>query len=248
MQLKNAIAPIVLAVAGLAILIFGLTNNQNGWFQFGGAAILTVGIVAILIAMDILNTTGKMIGVIGVLIIFAVSLAYLDFKAIKDPLDFQEEKDKRYSHVIQNLKDIREVQMKYKSKYGVFTGSLDTMMQFLKSDSLLVVKSIGTAPDSLTEAQALEQGFIKRDTTFIPAGTSIFNEEYLAERKVPFNLDSLPFVPFTSMAFEMQAGFVERGRVKVPVFMVVDAAPFDKYDVLQVGSMSDPSTAGNWGE
>ena len=247
MQLKNAIAPIVLALAGLAIVIFGLTNNQTGLFNLGGAAILIAGIIATLSAMDFFSKQIRMV-ILIVLAVISLALTYVDYKAIRDPLDFQAEKDRRYSHVIQNLKDIREVQMKYKSKYGVFTGSLDTMMQFLKSDSLLVVKSIGTAPDSLNEAQALEQGFIKRDTTFIPAGTSIFNEEYLAERKVPFDLDSLPYVPFTSMAFEMQAGFVERGRVKVPVFMVVDAAPFDKYDVLQVGSMSDPSTTGNWGE
>ena len=52
MQLKNAIAPIVLALAGLAILIFGLTNNQTGWFNLGGAAILIAGIVATLSAMD----------------------------------------------------------------------------------------------------------------------------------------------------------------------------------------------------
>lgn len=247
MQLKNAIAPIVLAVVGLAILIFGLTNNQTGLFNLGAAAILISGVIATLSAMDIFSKQIRMV-ILIVLAVVSLALTYVDYKAIKDPLDFQAEKDKRYSHVIQNLKDIREVQMKYKEKYGKFTGSLDTLMTFLKKDSLLVIKSIGTRPDTLTEQQAIEMNIIKKDTTKVPAGSSIFNEEYLKERKVPFYLDSLPYVPYTSMAFEMQAGFVERGRVKVPVFMVVDAAPYDIYDVLKVGSMTDPSTAGNWGE
>lgn len=247
MQLKNAIAPIVLAVVGLAILIFGLTNNQTAWFNLGGASILIAGIVATLSAMDFFSKSIRMI-ILLVLVVVSIALAFVDYKAIKDPLDFQAEKEKRYAHVIQNLKDIREVQMKFKEKYGKFTGGLDTMMNFLKNDSLLVIKSVGTAPDTLTEAQAIELGIIKRDTTAIPAGVSIFNDDYLKDRDVPFNLDSLPFVPFTRMAFKMEAGQVVRGRVKVPVFMVVDAAPFDIYDVLQVGSMDDPSTAGNWGE
>ncbi len=247
MQLKNAVAPIVLAVAGLAILIFGLTNDQTAWFNLGGAAILIAGIVATLSAMDFFSKSIRMI-ILLALVVVSIALAFVDYKAIKDPLDFQAEKQKRYAHVIQNLKDIREVQMKYKEKYGKFTGGLDTMMNFLKNDSTLVIKSVGTAPDTLTEAKAIELGIIKRDTTAIPAGVSIFNEEYLADRKVPFNLDSLPFVPFTKMAFSMDAGHVVRGRVKVPVFKVRDAAPYDIYDVLQVGSMDDPSTAGNWGE
>ncbi len=247
MQLKNAVAPIVLALAGLIILIFGLTNNQTGLFNLGGTVILVSGVIATLSAMDFFSKSIRNIILIALGVI-ALVLVYVDYKAIKDPLDFQAEKNRRYAHVIQNLKDIREVEMKYKSKYGKFTGSFDTLMQFIKSDSLLVIKSIGTAPDSLNEAQALEQGFIKRDTTYVPVDESVFNDEYLAERKVPFKLDSLPYVPFTNMAFEIQAGFVERGRVKVPVFLVVDAAPFDQYDVLQVGSMKDPSTSGNWGE
>ncbi len=247
MQLKNAIAPIVLAAAGLLIVIFGLTNNQTGLFNLGGAAILISGVIATMSAMDIFTKQIRGI-ILIVLAVVSLALTYVDYKAIKDPLDFQAEKDRRYAHVIQNLKDIREVQMKYKSKYGKFTSTFDTLMNFIKNDSLLVIKSVGTVPDTLTEAQALEQGILTRDTTKVAAGTSIFNEEYLAERKVPFKMDSIPYVPFTNMSFDMNAGFVERGRVKVPVFQVVDAAPFDQYDVLKVGSMKDPSTAGNWGE
>ena len=163
MQLKNAVAPIVLAVAGLAILIFGLTNDQTAWFNLGGAAILIAGIVATLSAMDFFSKSIRMI-ILLALVVVSIALAFVDYKAIKDPLDFQAEKQKRYAHVIQNLKDIREVQMKYKEKYGKFTGGLDTMMNFLKNDSILVIKSVGTAPDTLTEAKAIELGIKKRDT------------------------------------------------------------------------------------
>jgi len=34
--------------------------------------------------------------------------------------------------------------------------------------------------------------------------------------------------------------------VKVPVFQATDSKPFDPRDPMQVGSMSDPKTNGNW--
>lgn len=247
MQLKNSIAPLVISVFGLGILIFGLTNDQTGLFNLGAAAILIAGIIATLSSMDIFNK-GTRMGILGLLIVVAVALTWFDYKVIKDPLDFQQEKERRYTYVIQNLKDLREVQMNYKEKYGKFAGSMDTLMNFIKNDSVLIISSRGTVPDTLTETQALEQGIIVRDTSKVPAQLSIFNDKYLLDRKVPLIIDSLPYVPFSTMAFEVQAGNVERGRVKVPVFLIVDTAPFDINDVLQVGSMTEPSTAGNWGE
>ena len=79
-------------------------------------------------------------------------------------------------------------------------------MTFLKNDSVMVIKSIGSVPDGLTKELALDSGYLKIDTTFVLANMSIYNKNYLAQRKVPFNLDSLPYVPFSREKFSVEAG------------------------------------------
>ncbi len=44
----------------------------------------------------------------------------------------------------------------------------------------------------------------------------------------------------------MNAGKIEKGNVMVNVFEVVDTKPFDPKQVLKVGSMTEPTNAGNW--
>jgi hypothetical protein len=79
-----------------------------------------------------------------------------------------------------------------------------------------------------------------RDTLFV----SVKDSMYPADGK---RIDSLPFVPFGEGArFAMNAGRVSKGEVMVNVFEVVDSKPFDPRHVLRVGSMTEPTNAGNW--
>jgi hypothetical protein len=180
--------------------------------------------------------------------IVSLALTWLNYKAIKDPLDFQKEKNRRYAYVIQNLKYLRQAQLAYKDRYGKYAGEIGALMKFVKYDSVIVVKTDGTVPDGLTREQAIDSGIVTLDTTKIPTADYIYDDKYLDDRKVPFNMDSLAYVPFTSTLFKVESGVIERGKVKVAVFQITDAAPYDPNDVLVVGSLTDPTTAGNWGE
>jgi hypothetical protein len=71
-----------------------------------------------------------------VLIIVALGLAYLIYKSIQDPIDFEKAREQRYAATIQRLKDIRKAQLAYKDVYGKFTGSWDTLIDFVKNDSV----------------------------------------------------------------------------------------------------------------
>ncbi len=156
---------------------------------------------------------------------------YLIFKGIYDPIQFNKEKKYRYSFVIQKLKDIRTAQIAYKSVNGAYTGSFDSLVEFLKNGNFSVIKQIGNVEDSAA--------VIIRDTILIPVKDSLFAKNY--------PIDSLPYVPFGEGAkFKLSAGEIEKGKVKVKVFEAVDTAPFDPKQVLQVGSMTEPSNAGNW--
>ena len=118
-----------------------------------------------------------------------IILAWLVYRSPISLKEFQEVADFRKSAVIQDLKDIRTVQIAFKDKYRVYAGDFNTLINFVKNDSLAVIKAIGEVPDSLTENQALKAGIISRDTVFIPAYESIFNDDYLSTRDDRFSFD-----------------------------------------------------------
>jgi hypothetical protein len=198
-----------------------------------------------------------------ILIPLNIILAYFVYNSINSEVEFQKVAKVRISENVQNLKDIRAVQIAYKSKFQGFADNFDSLMTFLNTDSVAVVRSEGEAPDSLTEIEALEAGLISRDTIFVDAISHIFNEDYLETRdeNIPVDIDSLQYIPHTkNKSYNIDAGSVEKGKVIVQVFEVSATygnvltgldAENKKYDLknfLKVGSMSEASLNGNWGE
>ena len=191
-----------------------------------------------------------------------IILAWLVYRSPISLKEFQEETNYRKSAVVQDLKDIRTAQIAFKDKYRVYAGDFNTLINFVKSDSLAVIKAIGEVPDSLTEDQALKAGIISRDTVFVPAYESIFNDVYLSTRdeRFGFDLNELSSVPFSEESFSIESGNIEKGKVVVQVFEVsTNYATFlngldannkgiDLEKTIRVGSMSDASINGNWGE
>lgn len=143
--------------------------------------------------------------VLGALIIV---LAYLIYSGVMKPINFEKEKDARSAKVIERLKDIRTAQVAYKSVYEKYTGSFDTLINFVKHDSFPVVYKEGSEDDSL----AVAKGLIVRRTSYVPVRDSIFPEGY--------PIDSLRFIPFAgNKEFILQAGtIVTASKVTVQVF------------------------------
>ena len=191
-----------------------------------------------------------------------IILAWLVYRSPISLKEFQEETNYRKSAVIQDLKDIRTAQIAFKDKYRVYAGDFNSLLSFVKNDSLAVVKAIGETPDSLTEDQALLVGIISRDTVFVPVYQTIYNQDYLDTRdsRFPFDLEKLSMVPFSDETFSIESGNIEKGKVVVQVFEVsttfgtflngLDAKNkgIDLDNTLRVGSMSDASINGNCGE
>jgi len=191
-----------------------------------------------------------------------IILAWLVYRSPISLKEFQEETNLRKLAVIQDLKDIRTAQIAFKDKYRVYAGDFNSLLSFVKNDSLAVVKAIGETPDSLTEDQALLAGIISRDTVFVPVYQTIYNKDYLDTRdsRFPFDLEKLSMVPFSDETFNIESGNIEKGKVVVQVFEVsttfgtflngLDATNkgIDLDNILRVGSMSDASINGNWGE
>lgn len=189
--------------------------------------------------------------VLGGLIIL---LTFLIYSGIMKPINFEKEKAFRNDKVIERLKDIRTAEVAYKSVYQKYTGSFDTLINFVKHDSFPVEYKVGSLDDSI----AVSKGLVLRDTIYVPVRDSIFPKDFF--------VDSLRYVPFTNgVQFDLQAGNITTGsKVLVQVFEA-GASNFDilngmnrqliinlndlakDYKGIRVGNIKEANNnAGNW--
>ncbi len=201
------------------------------------------------------------------LFIVAVVLAYMIYQSIQRPIDFEKAQKERYDVTIQRLKDIRKAQLAYKDVYGRFTGSWDTLIDFVMHDSIRNVRKIGELTDSMIEAKinekkAIQMGLLIRDTIKESVVESLFGKGFDANK-----LRYIP-VPDTTAEFHLGATIITTGSgIKVPVFeakahnnvvlrnldrqLVINMNDQDrtneKYPGLKVGSLTEAiNNAGNW--
>ena len=212
--------------------------------------------------------TIKMKTIIQILLaIVALVLVYFIYKGIQDPIEFEKVKDARYEKTIERLKDIRKAQLAFKDVNGRFTGSWDTLINFVKHDSLRNVRKIGELTDSmieqgLTERRAMREGLIIRDTIRESVLETLFGDS--------FDPESLKYVPVpdTTAEFTLGANVIVTGSgIKVPVFeakahnniilrgldrqyvinMNEERRLNERYPGLKVGSLTEAvNNSGNW--
>ena len=195
-----------------------------------------------------------------ILIPLNIILAYFVFNSIDSEVEFNKEAKVRIAENVQKLKDLRQVQTKYKQAKGTFADNFRVLTHFLENDSVSIVKAIGETPDTLTDFQALELGIISRDTAYVLAKETVFDDAYLDSRNKNFPLDiaNLTTVPYSNEVYSIDAGQVEKGKVIVQVFEIstnygtvftgLDAEnkSYELGALLKVGSMDEASLNGNW--
>ena len=243
--------PALLTLSGLLMILFSdpVAGRQNMLWLLGGVLIFTVGLFAILLLMDKVQTTIQKIAFF-LFIPLGIVTAYLSYRSIQGPIEFNQERNRRYAEVVEHLKKIRDIELAYKSEHGHYSKSFDTLKHFLTTDSFTVIKAVGAVPDTLTEEEAVELGLVSRDTFLISVFDSIVKG---------FELEKLSVIPYSEdVDFDLSAGTVERNQVKVNVFEAkasnadifpdIDLTNFeiDPSEGLSVGSMTEPSTSGNW--
>ncbi|MDG1934549.1 MAG: hypothetical protein P8I52_06640 [Flavobacteriales bacterium] len=189
-----------------------------------------------------------------------ILLIYLVYNSIDSEMVFNKEAKERISNNVQKLKDLRQLQVKYKQTYGEYSDNFEKLDHFLRFEEIGTVIAIGETPDSLTDAQALKEGIISRDTTYALAKESVFDETYLNSRKkgFPLDIDNLISIPHTEEKYNISAGEIEKGNVTVQVFEIstnygtvfngLDAKNknYELDALLKVGSMDEASLNGNW--
>ncbi len=201
------------------------------------------------------------------LLIAAVLLTYFIYYSIQRPIEFEKAKKVRYASTVERLKDIRKAQVAYKDVYGQFTGSWDTLINFVANDSVRNVRKIGELTDSMIEAglsekKAIKLGLLIRDTIRISVIEAVFGGVINAD-----DLKMVP-VPGSPSEFHLASTIIITGSgISVPVFeakahnnvilnglnsqLIINLNDTrrtnEKYPGLRVGSVIETvNNAGNW--
>ena len=178
------------------------------------------------------------------LVAAVVVLAYMCYKSITGPIEFNTEKELRDKAIIARLIDIRKAQIEYKNVYKTHAGNFDDLGKFLKTAKLPLVIKEGVLTDEqlekgMTEKKAMaiinkakktgnwkeveKEGLMnfKRDTMWVAVTDTIYG--------AGFNADSMRYVPFGNGAqFEM-AIRNDTTKSGAPLHLFQAQTPYETY-------------------
>jgi hypothetical protein len=205
---------------------------------------------------------------ITVLLTLAIlALAWILYRQIMTPLEYQKELAVREAAVIDRIKDIRSAEQAFKQKSGRYTGSWDSLLTFTLRDSLTFERKLVDENDSVGLAQLKRRGLQNVEKYSMAVRDTIFSPRRLSDTQI----EDLKYIPYAEAGTEYilrAAMLTTESGVVVPVFEakapykdfmydldeqelinLIDNAKnvFYKYPGIQVGSIERTTNdAGNW--
>ena len=169
-----------------------------------------------------------------VLPVIIVALVYAIVSSIMQPVNFNKEKDFREEVAVQRLKDIRTLQVAFKSVNNRFSPTIDSLKDFYLNGQMSVLMQVGSQDDSAAVAHT---DAIKKANKKITAAdlyqlylAGDKNLVFTVENKIPvkdtlfngradFNIDSLNFIPFSGKTPVIMESVIKQvSGVPVPLF------------------------------
>jgi hypothetical protein len=195
------------------------------------------------------------------LLVLAIFLGFKIYGGIMEPIEFNKEKIKKYAPVVENLKIIRDAEIKFYEKYGRYTNNKDLLIAFVEQAKLALTES-----RTIIEKENRGGGIIvdveRRVTDTIgyePVMKYFEGRDYKNMFKVP---------GVEGVEFELEVSKVEKVQgLVVPTFMArtpkkgilagmneslvkqeLEAIETDqiKGEFVSVGSLDEVTTGGNW--
>ena len=196
-----------------------------------------------------------------VLLILAIFLGFKIYNGVMEPINFNKNKVKRYSKVVENLKIIRDAELKFFEATGNYTKNKTLLIKFIDSASLALTET-NTIVETVNRGGGITDEIEVRviDTIgYEPVLKYFENRDY----KNMFQVPSLEDVEY-----DLEIGTVEKVQgLIVPTFMSktpkdallkgmsaslvkqeleVMASDQIKGEYISVGSLNEVTTAGNW--
>jgi len=166
--------------------------------------------------------------------VIIIALVCLIYRSISKPVKFNNEKAVREAVAIQQLKDIRTLQVTFKSANNYYAPTMDTLIDFYNNGKITVVLQIGSTDDSTavahTEAikksrrkvteKELYQMYLNGDKNLIvslpvdvPVKDTLFND------RPDFNIENIRYIPFADGDTVIMSTVIKTvSGVNVPLF------------------------------
>ena len=179
--------------------------------------------------------------IIEVVLFFAcVGLVYAIYSSIMKPVNFQKQTEYRKGIAIQRLKDIRTLQVAYKSVNGKFVSTVDSLKNFYRNGDLVVKMQYGSLDDSVAVANtealkkelkkknpriskeemeiALYQAAVSGSRVVSVSNQKIAVRDTLFNSREDFSIDSIFVIPFCGEPVRMETVIKQVSGVPVPLF------------------------------
>ena len=166
-----------------------------------------------------------------------VLLVWLTVKSVQKPVKFNNEVAARSQVAIQRLKDIRTLQVAFKSVNGRFSPTMDSLKLFYETGKMDIVMQIGSHDDSIAVANTeaikkanrrlkpdqmtakLQEAYAAGQKVVFSITTPIQVKDTLFNHRPDFCIDSLAYIPFSGgQPVEMEATIKMVSGVQVPLF------------------------------
>lgn len=170
-----------------------------------------------------------------VLPVIILLLVWAIITNVRKPVVFNKQKDAREEVAIQQLKDIRDLQVAFRATNGHFTASMDSLIDYYNNGSMDVLMKIGSSDDSLSvvhteavkkanrgiTAQGLYELYLKGDKDLVfTVDNKMPVKDTLFKGRTDFDVNSLKYIPFSNNQSEviMNAVVNKVSGVNVPLF------------------------------
>jgi len=278
---KKFLFPIIIIIAGLLVVIKGMSADaetnimQTGGFLYGGLAILLMGIITLLYILEIINRIVHLV-LMAILFCSTIGLGIMTINSVNDTIAEMDLKDKTDKFIKQGLSDIRDIQVEYKKKYGVYTSSFPALKVFLLKDSIMdILRSNGDdypngMPDgrvtlehgvllgydpirddalyeSYDELEALKVGIFINDTIWRGVMGVIFDNESALKKEREFMFEVSNLSNVPLSDSSKFLMFADTLDGGTPVFLVKNPYPFDPFNTKDTLMMGSMTESKNTG-
>ena len=150
----------------------------------------------------------------------SVALVYAIYNSVMQPVRFNKEKAVREAVAIQQLKDIRTLEVAYKGATGVFTASIDSLADFYENGKMAIIMQVGSADDSamVAHTDAVKKSF--RGVKPAELNAKLYELYQKGDKNLVFSIENK--IPVKDTLFASRSGFDAASLKQIPF-----AAPGD---------------------
>jgi hypothetical protein len=167
-----------------------------------------------------------------------IGLAFLLYRSISEPVKFKKEMQQRQNVAVDQLKDIRTLQVTYRDTYGHYAPVMDSLIDFYNNGKITIMRQIGSEDDSVAvlHTEAVKKGLknLKGEKLMeklyelyeagdnhlivrIPQKTAV--KDTLFTNRPKFDVNNLRYIPFSEGDTVIMSTVVKQvSGVDVPLF------------------------------